>query len=705
METKFIMKSTLLSFAAGCVALMAVAAPDDNDLPVASHNMTRTDYHFPTKVTPDSIIVSGPAVFNVTGNTVGALPFTPIFTTPRALVSAAAYPAGGSFFAIYENKGKNAALTYSSYDVDVQLQKYNNKKLGNPLAATYTPDGLQLLVATPDHVNFLDVNKLQPVAEPMPISFDKTDRLKVSDNMYYLVVAEPTQVAVYNLETRKKRAGWDFETIVNDFTFNPDCSRFYVITDDGILTAYDTRTFLPVQTLEDLGEGLAVSINQDGKYAAVLESPEKISIINLLSPSDRHEVTVEGGEGREALFVPDNIGDYILVYNSQNALRGRRLLYLKPNYGKLVNDEVNNRMNDWMKMMPGETMEEYNARVNDESRLHMRRVFEEEASTRFAPDLTGMAAVTLGNYDRANGVLAVDFDNMPSIFLPVPEADIAGFSNASTLEFRNSKYGVMADDNFELVYAEVFNSANGKTYVYDNIDRTPLNFMSDADNVVSIEFIQQQQMEEIRLQELRDEIMKQAKTENLLTDNTQITVDSRIEPDYDANGERILNYHVTVTYDVAPEFSASEDFGPGKYHVNESNAANAMLDLVKQAFEGDFAQYIKDGKKLRVNISGTADATPIVSRLTYDGSFGEIEALPYYNNGQMTTVTMNKGQRIEQNEQLAFLRAFGVKDYLEKNVPALEKMARTYRYDIAVSEEKGSANRRISADFVFIDAF
>lgn len=704
METKLFMKSTLLSLLAGGVALSAVAAADDNTS-AASHHVTRTDYLFPTKSAPDSFIVSGPAVFNIIGNTVGALPFTPIFTTPRTLFDAAAYPAGGSFMAVYDNKGKNAATVFSAHEVNGELLKYNAKKLGNPRAVAYTPDGMQVLVATDDHINFLDVRKLQPVSDPMPIAFDQTDRLKISDNMYYLVVAEPTKVDVYNLETRKKRAGWDFETIVNDFTFNPDCSRFYVVTDDGILTAYDTRTFLPVQTLEDLGDALSVSINEDGKYAAVLESPEKITIINLLSPTDRHEVTVEGGMGREAMFIPDNNGDLILVFTSAAGLRGRRLLYLKPNYGKLVNDEVNSRMNDWLKMMPGETIEEYNARVNDESRLHMRRVFEEEASTRFAPDLTSMAAVSLGNYDRANGVLAVDFDNMPTIFLPVPESDVTGFSDASTLEFRNSKYGVMADDNFELVYAEVFNSANGKTYVYDNIDRTPLNFMADADNVVSIEFIQQQQMEEIRLQELRDEIMKQAKTENLLTDNTQITVDSRIEPDFDANGERILNYHVTVTYDVAPEFSATEDFRPGKYHVTESNAASAMLNLVKQAFEGDFAQYIKEGKKLRVNISGTADATPIVSRLIYDGSFGDIDALPYYNNGQMTTITMNKGQRISENEELAFLRAFSVKDYLESNIPALEQMSRTYRYDIAVSEEKGSANRRISADFVFVDAF
>lgn len=619
----------------------------------------------------------------------------------------AIYPAGDYMAAIIRDRGNkpNNAFLYDRIHPEEWLKKYDNKRLGMPRAVAYTPDGLSLAIASDTAVQFVDVRKLTPLRAPLKIDYRNVNRIKVSDNMYYLCVADPTQLAVYNLETGRRRAAWDFETLVNDFCFNADASRLYVITDDGILTAYDTRTFLPVQTLEDLGEGLAVSINNDGKYAAVLESPEKISVINLLSPADRHTIDVEGGHSRELTFLPDSKGDVILLYTAENSARGRRLHYLKPNYGKLVNDEVNDRMNDWLKMMPGETMEEYNARVNDESRNHMRRMFEQEASTRFAPDLASMAAVTLGSYDRANGVLAVDFDNMPSIFIPVPESDLGGFSDAGTLEFRNSKYGVMADDNFELVYAEVFNSANGKTYVYDNIDRMPLNFMADADNVVSIELIQQQQMEEMRLEELRREIMDNAKKENVLTDNTSITVDSRIEPDFDADGNRILNYCVSVTYDVAPELSVSEDFQPGKYVSTQSPAANAMLQLVKQAFEGDLSQYLKEGKKLQVVISGTADALPIMSKLIYNGEFGDINNQPYYNQDNMTTITMVNGQRINLNEELAFLRAYGVKDFLEKNVAHFNDMNRSYRYNIAVSQEKGSANRRINVDFKFIDAY
>ena len=195
----------------------------------------------------------------------------------------------------------------------------------------------------------------------------------------------------------------------------------------------------------------------------------------------------------------------------------------------------------------------------------------------------------------------------------MPETDLTSFNNADDLQFKNAKYGVMPNDHFEMIYAEVHNNADGKTYIFSNLDRVNLNYMTSDDNVVSLDIIQQQKMEELRLQELREKIIAEAKSSNVISDHTNITVDSRVVPDYDADGNKILNYLVSFTYQVEPEFSAVEDFAPGKYRISESGAASAMLKIVKEAFEGDFAQYFKPGKKLLVKLSGTADATPIRS--------------------------------------------------------------------------------------------
>ena len=70
-----------------------------------------------------------------------------------------------------------------------------------------------------------------------------------------------------------------------------------------------------------------------------------------------------------------------------------------------------------------------------------------------------------------------------------------------------------------------------------------------------------------------------------------------------------------------------------------------------------------------------------------------------------TALSVNTKSGITQNEQLAFLRGYGVRDFLEKNVKNLGEMNADYQYHIAVSEDKGSEYRRIIAEFTFVDVF
>lgn len=128
-----------------------------------------------------------------------------------------------------------------------------------------------------------------------------------------------------------------------------------------------------------------------------------------------------------------------------------------------------------------------------------------------------------------------------------------------------------------------------------------------------------------------------------------------------------------------------------------------MLTIVKEAFEGDFAQYLKEGKKLKINISGTADSSPIIHGIPYDGSFGEIEGEPVWQNGELSSMTIT--DKAMQNEQLALLRALGVRKYLDDNVKDLGKMNTDYRYEVNVAQDKGGQYRRITTEFTFIDAF
>lgn len=693
---------TIITNLKRCLALGLIAATAVTGATAQVDTSEKTYTKF--KTTPEKLVIAGPAIFPVQGNALKSLTGRDIKQLGQYIIDAKSNPFCSNFFLVANDKKHNKAIIFmNNADAD-EIFEVNRKKLGNPWQVAYSADALKIYLATDSGLITLNAPD-RLVLDRMDVTLKNPEILALSDNGYYAALAQGSELAVYNLEQKTLRKEWDFEVKINDMAFNDNSTELAVVTADGVLSIFDTRNFLIKKSIDDLGEALSCSYNSDGKYIVVAETPEKIEVINLLDTDDRETINVETAGVNVARFIPDSEGRPMLAYTLTNGAAIRPMPHLKPYYARLISDEANERLNEWLKMMPGETMEEYRARVNDESRQHQLHLFEEEISTRLAPDMLSMASVSLGKYDRANGMLQVDFSNMPSIFLPVPENDLAAFTSGDGLEFRKSTYGVLPDDSFELIYAEVFNKENGKTYVYNNIDRVPLNFMEDADNVVSLELILQQQMEEQRLEQLREQVFEQAKSQNVISDHTNMSVDSRIEPDYDADGNKILNYHVKFSYEVDPGFTATEDFAPGKYHAEASGAASSMLKLVSEALEGDFAQYVRDGKKLAVTISGTADATPIVSRILYDGTFGDIVEVPIHQNGKLVPMTIMDKEQLTRNEQLAFLRAYSVKEFLNKNIEALKNMNQTYRYDINVAEGKGSEFRRISLEFNFIDAF
>ena len=169
------------------------------------------------------------------------------------------------------------------------------------------------------------------------------------------------------------------------------------------------------------------------------------------------------------------------------------------------------------------------------------------------------------------------------------------------MSFDNAVYVLNDADEFEIAYVEVRNETTNKVYIYDNIGRTKLT----------------------ALQAIKETVVEENKQEKLITDNTQINVKTEVIPDVDADGNKILNYKVGYQYEVInKEFSAKEDFPSGGYDIEKSNAAMSLMKIIKNAFEGDFAGYLAEGKQVKVIITGSADASPIRGRIAYRGQYG-----------------------------------------------------------------------------------
>ncbi len=675
-------------------------------LPVIAQDGPTSSYTFRHKDTPKMVeryyqtlfSASDHAIRTVRGDLLG-------HQLKDSICDIAVDPAGRMVaYVAVDKKGKKNAAVCSTINRDQEVFKYKGGKLGSPTAVGFSADARRFIVATDDSIRFFGIPKFKLQETIKGPGFEVND-LRVSPNGSLMIARGEKKVALYNLDDRTVRHTFDPGVEVTEAIFSPDSEYLALLTADGLLEVYFTNSLRLRTSVEDLGDALAADFNDNGKYVAVAISPNQIELINLVKPEDRRKIDNELGMTNDLSFLSDSFNNTLLGFTSFGAIKAERIRNLEPFFSKLVSDEADRKMNEWLKMMPGESMEEYAARVSDEARSRQRRLFEDETATSLAGDMLAMAEMTLGAYDRASQRLEVGFSNMPSVYLPVPEANIGAFHTGADLTVSDARYGVMPDDSFELVYAKFFNKNDGQTYLYDNQDRVAMSFMEGDDNIVSLEVLQQQQMEEMKLQELKEQIVDAAKHNNVISDHTNITVDSQVVPAYDASGRKILNYIVSVTYSVDPEFSAIEDFGPGKYKIEESGAAGAAVEIIKSAFEGELAQYITPGRRIKVKLSGSADATPIVHGIPYDGIFGDFVDEPVWQNGALSPLCVTKQSGIKTNEQLAFLRATALKDWLTKNIPSLEKTNTDYDIHVDVSSDKGSEFRRINADFTFIDVF
>ena len=611
------------------------------------------------------------------------------------------YPVGydNTSFAVFYFNGKNA---------------YNNRGM-----VIFSGDTIKDLKINPSFSAVASLEKTKKggtYAETFRVgkTIDSQQKIKVkkqnltalaysADARQLAIATSAKQILFYDVIGKNMQSTVTSEITPQKMIFS---SNNLVVTADGKLTVYDTATFNPKNTIEDAGSALACQANNNGKYAYVLYSPSRICVINLLDPTERQFIDdANGGISAIRGIYNYNDGNDFIIYNTSNALVYQRMEGLTPYFNKMMSGELNEKLNQWMKQMPGETLEEYAARVNEESRREMAMELEREIATKMAVGLLEQSDVTVGDYNTKTKKLTLHFSSMPDIFLDVPLGEIKSFDKSSRLEFRNVKYGLNPDDKFEIVYAEVYNPENGKTYIFDNLERKSLSYMMEDANFVPIDVIQATSMEEIALESIKEDIISLAKQEQTISDKTHISVNTHADPAIDADGKNIINYSVEFTYEVEEEFSARDDFKPGHYHTEESGAAMSMLKIMKKAFENDFAKYIAEGKRVKIAIKGTADASPIAHAIAYDGKYGEFDGEPVFKNKEMTNVSLNKKDGIATNDQLAFARAIGVQHYIEKELASFEKMNRNYEYHIEVSEQEGSKFRRISVQCTFIDAF
>lgn len=575
-----------------------------------------------------------------------------------------------------------------------------------PLAMCYAPDARHFVAS-----NSLGEIIIYDTKEYLPQAYIQSEvavtSLAMSSNNYFIAAASGKKLDIWNFQTKALRKSITLSGDITELEFSADAAYLAVVSGKKKLTIFDTKTWTEYYILNYKGDMfLSPSFHPEGKYVSVVTDNNGFVIVNLKNKKVEQTIAQEPAIVTKSRFLIDRQkNDVFMLSNRSNAMVFWDANGLNPFYGKVLDEGVVAKMNEWMKKQDDETMEEYALRVNDETRLKQQQLFAQEVATELAGDILSFETPFVDDYDAASSMLKIGFKTLPSISLEMTESDAKDFKEGKDLAFENAIYVLNDKDEFELAYVEVRNVLTDKVYVFDNVGRLEMLAMED-DDFVPLDIIQQVSQEEMQLKEIKEQVVTENKEEQLISDNTQIDVKTEVIPGVDADGRKILNYKVGYQYEVINRsFSANEDFPSGGYNIQKSNAAMSLMKIIKNAFEGDFAKYLAEGKQVKVIITGSADASPIRGRIAYNGQYGEYVDEPYYKDGNLDNITVTKASGITSNEQLALMRAAGVKDYVENNVTTLGNTKNEYEFHVEVSKERGGEYRKINVEFVIMDAF
>ena len=688
-------RSFLKSLSIFALALISTPA----DLLANNDNTNKTAYLFPQNVAPKNIDSWSSGGYYSNGNRVYNVKAGVLCELKGEIQDIFVDPAGKNMAVIYAGKENNELYVGDLWERNRKLFKSDSMR---PTTLCYSLDGKYMIVADEDtNIYFLDNHNFK-LRNTLSVGHT-VSHIAISGDSKFLAVASGKNVKIFDVNNQKVVDKFNLNGNIKRLKFTEKSLDLTILSDDGVFSIYDVTASSIIKNIDALGIASDCDNHIDEKYLAVVSGDSRITVINMHNDSDRRFYDNNEGGISNVKFIKDSKGVDFLMYNTAKSIAYQPLGDLLPNYTLLLHEELDTRMDAWVQRMEGESLEDFQLRVTDENISAQRKLFEEEISTELADDLITSSEITLGNFNMETNTLAVNVSTMPTFYLNVPTEDVGLFTDTSNLEFSNAVYGLNENDEFELLYIDVYNKQTGETYNFNNKERKSLKYMENEEGFVPVDVVLIHNEEILKLEEIKQTVVAEAMNKNVITNNTNIQVQADVETRKDDQGNKIIDYNIGFQYDVAAEYSAREDFAPGEYHTERSGAAKSMCQIIKTAFENEFAQYIKPGAQLQVTITGMADRLKILKGIPYDGCYGDFIAQPIGNLDQPITVTKSGG--ITDNNQLALLRAAGLKEYINSDLTSLKDMDVDYIYNIKIAEQAGGEYRRITIEFKFLNVF
>lgn len=142
----------------------------------------------------------------------------------------------------------------------------------------------------------------------------------------------------------------------------------------------------------------------------------------------------------------------------------------------------------------------------------------------------------------------------------------------------------------------------------------------------------------------------------------------------------------------------ADNYPQGTYWPTQSSSCMEALNFIREELDGELRQYLTPKTRVMINITGEVDASAIAMDVPYNGEFGDFNQVPTSINGEAEMVTIESGTGISRNGYLGYLRAQGVRYFMENRIAALKETQNTYVISVIEHPEKGAEYRKVSIE-------
>ena len=267
------------------------------------------------------------------------------------------------------------------------------------------------------------------------------------------------------------------------------------------------------------------------------------------------------------------------------------------------------------------------------------------------------------------------------------------------LKLTNVNYTINNLNSFDIRNFNFLDQSSGQNISFNPRLNKEIELSRKAEENRNIKIAQAVSKQELSLKQELTSLVADLQVKGKIN-TVDLSVDSKLVKEKDSTGADELNLKISfLSRGVKVEAGANtSDYGPGKYNLFDSPSAKTLVQFFLRSAKEKLYQYLDNGNRVTFRITGSTDRSKVSSIIAYDNEYGAFKNTPYFYQGSLEGMNLNKDTGVKSNSQLGFLRTVAVKDFIKNNTDLFDLTKNRYILYSEESDKLGAEYRKVKIE-------